>query len=173
MREPLIGEIQLFAGDYAPHRWAFCDGRILKIADYTALFAVIGNRYGGDGQHTFALPDLRGRVAMHCGAGPGLTLRTLGKAGGQASVALTEEQMPAHTHLPMGVAGGPGKADPKGKVWGAGSTALYRAGQPALDVAMSKDALQSTGQGKPHENRQPYLALNYCIAVQGTFPIKG
>jgi microcystin-dependent protein len=172
MQEPFFGEIRLFAGGYAPKGWALCDGRTLPISPNTALFSIIGTRYGGNGKNTFALPDLRGRAALHRGAGPGLTDRPLGSAGGRAAVALTEAQMPSHTHVPMGVATGPGQDNPKGRVWGKAGTNLYKGGIAPLDAPMGAGALQNIGQNKPHENRQPYLALNFCIAMTGIFPTR-
>ena len=169
--EPYIGEIMLFAGNFAPQGWAFCDGQLLPIAPNTALFSLLGTYYGGDGQTTFALPDLRGRVPMHTGSGPGpgLSPRSLGETGGSEAVTLAAGQMPAHTHsLQVDSANGT-TASPGGAL-----LARDPAGTPAYGVnatgALSAQAIASAGGNQPHQNMPPFLAINYCIALQGAYP---
>lgn len=171
--EPFIGEIRLFAGSYAPVGWALCNGQLVPLGQNTALYSLIGTTYGGDGKTNFALPNLKGRAPMHAGAGPGLTPHYLGEAGGKASVPLVAGQMPAHSHVP-GCYDGPGNADaPTDAVWagkaGRGAVAAY-APAPTADGAMNAQALSSMGSGKAHNNRQPYLGLNFIIALNGIFP---
>ncbi|MEA4926987.1 MAG: tail fiber protein [Syntrophomonadaceae bacterium] len=167
--DPFIGEIRIFAGNFPPKGWAFCDGAVLEIRQYTALFALLGTTYGGDGRTTFALPDLRGKAALHFGAGPGLTPRDLGKAGGTANVQLNVGQMPNHTHVPN-CQSTAAQDDPANAIWtttGRSSPSVY-ADSP--DVAMSQQAVFPTGGGQPHNNMQPYLGVNFIIALTGIFP---
>ena len=169
--EPYIGEIMMFAGNFPPQNWAFCDGQLLSIAQNQGLFSLLGTYYGGDGQVTFALPDLRGRLPMHTGngPGPGLSPRSLGEQGGTESVTLIAAQMPAHSH-PLQVDNANGTtASPVG-------TLLARdpAGTPAYGVnaasTLSPQAVASTGGGQPHDNMPPFLAINYCICITGIYP---
>jgi len=169
--QPFVGEIMMFAGTFAPTGWAFCNGQLLAIAQYQALFGLIGTTYGGNGVTTFALPDLRGRVPMHSGgsSGPGLSPRPLGEAGGTETVTLIAGQMPAHSHtLQVDNANGT-TAAPTGAL-----LARDPAGTPAYGVnavgALSAQAIASSGGNQPHENMQPYLAINYCISLQGVLP---
>jgi len=163
-----VAEIRLFAGNFAPVGWAFCDGQVLPIAQNTALFSLVGTYYGGDGKANFALPDLRGRAAMQQGQGPGLTLRDLGESGGSATVALLESEMPPHAH-PLLASALATTASPSPAVALAPSgAAIYG---PLTDpVAMAAETLAEAGGGQPHENRQPYLVLSFIIALQGIFP---
>ena len=157
--DPLLGMIVLFAGNFAPRGWAFCNGQLLSIAQNTALFSILGTTYGGDGRTTFALPDLRGRVPLHAGAstGPGLSHRELGERGGSESVALTGAQLPPHQHTLQ--AAPEANGDPAGGILAAATD--EKRGQTVTGVA---------GGGQPHDNMQPYLGLNYIIALQGIFP---
>ncbi|MEZ4959287.1 MAG: tail fiber protein [Saprospiraceae bacterium] len=169
--EPFIGEIKLFAGNFAPRGWAFCDGQLLPISQNTALFSILGTTYGGDGRTTFALPDMRGRVPLHQGTGPGLSDYSLGQRGGTESVTLTVLELPPHSHsLNANKQNGdtsdtPGSslADTKGS-----DRDYMKSGE--VDIQMSAKSIGSTGGGMPHENRQPYLAINYIIAMQGVYP---
>ena len=171
MSEPFIGEIRLFAGNYAPKGWAFCDGQLLPIAQNTALFSLLGVTYGGDGKNVFALPDLRDRAPMHAGAGPGLTTRHLGEIGGSDTVALTVGQIPAHTHQASGYNGGPNAADPSNAVWAGGGRAAPPAyAPPPPDTTLNPTALGQVGSGVAHNNRQPGLGLSFIIALQGIYP---
>lgn len=167
--DPFIGEIRIFGGNFPPKGWAFCDGALLQIRQYTALFAILGTTYGGDGKNTFALPDLRDKAALHFGAGPGLTRRDLGKAGGTTNVRLSVEQMPNHTHVPN-CQSASAQDDPTNAIWattGRSSPSVY-ADTP--DVAMNQQAILPAGGGQPHYNMQPYLGVNFIIALNGIFP---
>jgi microcystin-dependent protein len=174
MSEPFIAEIRIFAGNFAPRGWAFCDGQLLPIAQNTALFSLIGTTYGGDGRTTTALPNMQGRAPMHPGRGPGLTARRLGERGGTDAVTLTEAQMAAHTHA-ANVSLSPGDDDdPQADaVLAAGPTAatlLYAPSSTALDGAMAPGALPNQGGGQAHTNLQPFLTLNFIIALVGLYP---
>lgn len=169
-----IGEIKIVGFDYAPMNWAFCNGQLLPIYQYTAVFAVLGTTFGGDGKTTFALPNFQGRAPMHAGSGPGLTPRALGKADGCTSVTLTAVQMPQHTHSPMGTSG-TGAVSPENNTWGTIPTELdpipaYQSGPP--DKQMGSAILGNTGGGMPHSNLQPYLAVNFVICLFGLFPVR-
>nr|WP_260625903.1 tail fiber protein [Hymenobacter sediminicola] len=170
--DPFIGEIIIFAGNFPPRGYAFCDGQILSIAQNTALFSLLGTTYGGNGQTTFALPDLRGRFPMHAGfsAGPGLTQRNLGEAAGAEAVTLLATQMPAHNH-PLTTTTAPGtSASPDGTLLandGRGGT-QYAAG--TANAALAPQSVGIAGGNQPHNNMPPYLAINFCIALEGIFP---
>ena len=165
--EPFIAQIMLFGGNFAPRGWAFCDGQLLPISSNSALFSIIGTAYGGDGRTTFALPDLRGRVPMHAGTGPGLTPRQIGQTVGVEGVALTEAQMPAHSHA-VNVLNDPANNDrPAGDLLARAS--IY-SGSTGSTVALSDQTISATGSGQQHENMQPTLCINYIIALQGIFP---
>lgn len=166
--DPFLGEIRLFAGNFAPRHWAFCNGQLLAIQQNTALFSLLGTMYGGNGQTTFALPDLRGRVPLHKGLGPGLSNRTQGETGGTETVTLLATQIPQHTHLLRGSSAAATAGGPGGNVLAATSVASYGPG-PAT-AAMASQAIGSQGSTQPHENMAPTLALNYIIAMQGIFP---
>jgi len=159
----------MFAGNFAPQGWALCQGQLLSIEQNTALFALIGTTYGGDGQTTFALPDLRGRVTVSMGSGQGLTPRSIGQNGGSETVGLVAAQMPAHSHLancgPIGT-----QASPTGNYWSTdpgGNTAAY---SNASNSQMAAGAISAYTGGQPHDNVQPFLVINYIIALQGIFP---
>ncbi|XEC95623.1 phage tail protein [Paenibacillus tarimensis] len=168
--DPFIGEIRIFSGSYAPKDWAFCEGQLLQISSYTALFSILGTRYGGNGRTTFALPDLRDRAPMNQGAGPGLTPRTIGEMNGSGAVALIESEMPAHTHIPN-CRSQSGTDSPEGAVW-AGTTGLSgpRVYSDTADKPMNPHALSVVGGGVPHNNMQPSLGIKFIIALQGVFP---
>ena len=168
---PYIGEIALFAFQFAPSGWALCQGQLLAIAQNTALFAILGTTYGGNGKTTFALPDLRGRVPLHVGnsPGPGLTPRDLGQVDGAETSTLFITEMPSHTHAPRCVDAVGDDFGPAGVVWAedAGGNMQYGSTRSSN---VSTTALTSAGQGQPHNNMAPYLTLNYCIALEGVFP---
>ncbi len=172
MSEPFIAEIRIFAGNFAPRGWAFCDGQLLPVSQNTALFSLIGTTYGGDGRTTTALPDLQGRTAMHPGRGPGLTSRRLGQRGGVETVTLTEAQMPNHGHNPLRVeTDEPGEDNDPGP-----SVRPARAGVYANDAnrqAMASASLTNTGGSQPHNNLQPFLVMNFIIALVGLYPSRG
>lgn len=168
MSDPYIGEIRIFAGSFAPAGWNFCDGAMLPISQLQALFALIGTTYGGDGQQTFALPDLRGRVPVHQGQGPGLSNRVMGESGGTESVTLAVAQIPAHNHslrassaLSSGAAGA-------GGVLAATAVNMYGTAAPA--TPMATQAVGAQGGSQPHNNMAPFLGINYIIALFGVFP---
>jgi microcystin-dependent protein len=170
--DPFVGEIRIFTGNFAPTGWLFCNGQILPIQQNTALFSLLGTFYGGDGKSTFALPNLQGRVPLHAGssAGPGLTQRSIGETDGSDAVALVKNQLPTHSHQLMG-ATAPTTSAPDATVslsnTGDGSPA-YNAVNP--HAKMGGQTVLAAGAGSPHNNLQPYLALNFIIAVQGVFP---
>jgi microcystin-dependent protein len=167
MAEPYIGQINLFAGGFAPRNYSTCAGQLLPIAQYTALFSILGTIYGGDGRTTFGLPNLQSRAPMHWGSGAGLSPRRIGQTGGANSVPLTEAENAAHSHAMLaGVAGTTNK--PSSDV-GIANAAIF-APPSTPDQAMNVDALTKNGSGTPHENRQPYLAVNFIIALDGTYP---
>jgi microcystin-dependent protein len=171
MEEPFIGEIALFAGNFAPMGWAFCDGSLLPINQYQALFSLLGTTYGGDGRNNFALPDLRGRAPISFRQGPGLSNYTLGQKGGSESTTLTLAQMPAHNHLLNAstlAADQPGPAGNVLAVEPTGSSAVYHAA-PA-NTTLDAGAVDPAGSSAAIDNRQPYLAINYIIALQGIYP---
>lgn len=170
-----LGEIRFFAGNFAPGGWAACNGQLMAISQNTALFALLGTYYGGDGRVTYALPDLQGATPVHVGTQPGGEEYVIGQTGGAETVTLTSSTMPAHTHtaqtVPAGTTGTSG--NPSGAAWatpvqGRLREPLYATG--GTPVAMSDGALAPTGGGLPHENRSPYLAMTAVIALQGIFP---
>src|SRR6478609_900925 len=170
MLEPFIGSIVLFCGNFAPRGWALCDGQLLSIAQNTALFSILGTTFGGNGQTTFALPDLRGRVPLHPGNGVGLSPYVLGQQVGVESVTLIATQMPAHNHnvAPRCSDGAPSTPSPVGAVFAnQDQTPFYAA---AGTAAMAAATSTNTGGSQPHENRQPVLAINFIIALEGIFP---
>jgi microcystin-dependent protein len=165
--DPFLGQLMLVPYNFAPRGWAFCNGQIMSIAQNTALFSLLGTTYGGNGQTTFALPDLRGRVAISSGQGPGLQNYSLGEIAGSENVTLISSQMPAHTHV-VGASTGSAQATPDNAFPGSDtSTQIY---DLAASTTMNPQMIQPSGGSQPHENRQPYLALNYIIALQGIFP---
>ena len=169
MSDPYMGEIRLFAGSFAPAGWAFCAGQLMPISENDALFNLIGTTYGGDGQETFGLPDLQGRVPIHQGSLAGRTF-TIGEKAGVESVTLTLQQIPIHNHL-IQVAGTKGDLpNAQGNLLGDASGTLtpYHPGGGAL--AMNANSLVPQGGSQPHENLQPYLAISYIISLFGIFP---
>ena len=168
--DPFLGEIYIAGFNFAPRGYATCDGQILSIAQNTALFSLLGTTFGGNGQTTFALPDLRGRVPMHFGQGPGLSARTLGEGGGQETVTLTLSQSPQHTHSLM-ANGNPGTFDvPNGHLISRETAGTPIYGDNASPIAMAANAIGNSGGNQPHNNMQPYLVLNFYIALEGIFP---
>jgi microcystin-dependent protein len=173
MSNPFLGEIRMFGGNFAPKGWAMCNGQILSIAQNTALFSLLGTTYGGNGVSTFALPDLRGRVPLHLGQGPGLSNYTEGQQGGSENVTLLLAQMPAHNHTISGVNSGGNQAGPANGSFAVESTgtSLNYANSSAPPISpMNPAMLSQTGQSQPHNNQQPYLCINFIIALVGIFP---
>ena len=170
MSEPFIGQITIFGGTFAPRNWALCDGQLLSIAQNTALFSILGTTYGGDGRTTFGLPNLQGRLPMHPGSGPGLSNRRLGQIGGTEKVTLTAQQVGGHTHT-VRVSPSPGEGpDPAGNALGRSVGALVYRSPAAGLVPMATDAVGTTGGGQAHDESQPFLVLNFIIALAGLFP---
>jgi microcystin-dependent protein len=167
MSEPFVAEIRIFAGNFAPRGWAFCNGQLLPVSQNTALFSLIGTTYGGDGRSTTALPNLQGRAPMHPGRGPGLTSRRLGERGGVETVTLTEAQMPSHTHQWSASFSDADRPDPAGTYFGRGNDA-YAA--PANPGNMASQMLPAAGGSQAHDNMQPFLTMNYIIALVGLYP---
>ena len=163
MATPYIGEVRLFGGNFAPVGWSFCDGSLLSIASYEALFNLIGTTYGGDRQTTFALPDLRGRVPVHVGG-----QFTLGQQGGSEQVTLTSAQLPAHQHSPAAVSGSGGTGSPKSAVWAGASSSMYASG--TADAPMNAATGSPAGSSQPHDNLSPFLVLTFIIALDGIYP---
>lgn len=175
MADPYIGEIKMFAGNFAPRFYALCDGQLLSITQNTALFSILGTTYGGDGRVTFALPDLQNRAAMHEGQGPGLTPRSLGESSGESAVTLITAEMPLHNHQMQCSSDEGNTADPNGATFGLGlrgDPAFYAAASSFAAAAMAPQALGLTGGSQPHNNLQPYLCVTFIIALQGVFPAR-
>lgn len=169
MAEPFIGEISMAGFNFAPRGWAFCNGAIHSIAQNTALFALLGTTYGGDGQTTFALPNLMGRLPLSQGQGPGLSPRTIGETGGVEAVTLLTTQMPSHAHTLMAASGGARTSTAQGNHLASGEADIYTRG-PGEAVALAPNQIAPAGQGQPHLNLQPALAVNFIIAIEGIFP---
>jgi microcystin-dependent protein len=167
--DPFIGQIIMFAGNFAPRGWALCDGQLLPIAQNTALFSILGTTYGGDGRTTFGLPDLRGRVPVHPGQGSGLSPYTLGQTAGSETVTLIETQMPMHTHVfaPGCSTDPPSSGNPANGVPAAQDVQAF--GNPA-NASMLPGNSSVAGGSQPHENLQPLLCVNFIIALEGIFP---
>ena len=169
MSEPFIGEIRVFGFNFPPRGWAACAGQLLPIAQNTALFSILGTNFGGNGTTNFALPNLQANVPLHVGSGPGLTPRTVGETGGVPQVTLNVTEMPAHTHAANCNSGAGTSYDPANAV-SAGDAGGAREYAAASNVTMAANALAATGGGQSHSNLQPYLAMNFCIALQGVYP---
>lgn len=170
MSEPFIAEVRIFAGNFAPRNWAFCDGQLLPISQNTALFSLIGTIYGGDGRTTTALPNLQGRAPLHPGRGPGLTSRRLGERGGVPAVALSEAQMPNHNHA-MRASPSPGeRSEPTSTTVFARSAGGDVYGPASNLVPLADAVLPPAGGNQAHNNMQPFLAVNFIIALVGLYP---
>lgn len=168
--EPFIGQLALVGFSFCPNGWAEANGALLSIAQNSALFSLIGTYYGGDGVTTFALPNLRGRVPIGAGQGPGLSPRAHGEVGGAESVTLTTAEMPAHTHLHAASTQAANTPNPAAALPARKSrTPLYRGGSGA-DTTMDSSAISVAGGSQPHENMQPFLAMRWCIALEGIYP---
>lgn len=172
----MIGEIRMFAGNFAPRNWAFTDGQLLAITQNQALFSILGTTYGGDGRTTFALPDLRGRSAVHEGSGPGLTAIRLGEKSGQEQVTLSQKQLPKHTHSTttnlMASGSKADQKDPSGRALAQSNRPVYANGKPTVqmqsDSVLTKIAV--SGGSQPVPIRDPYLGVNHIICLQGIYP---
>ena len=171
MADPFVAEIRIFPFNFAPRGWAWCDGQLLPLSQNTALFSLLGTTYGGDGKSNFALPDLQGRLPMHPGQGPGLSLHDLGETGGSETVSLLESEIPAHAHVLRG-------DEDDGSFFAAASNFIAGGNQMYLlpgtpNGSMAPEALAPAGGDQPHNNLQPYLTFYFCIALQGVFPPRG
>jgi microcystin-dependent protein len=171
MADPFVAEIRIFPFNFAPKGWAFCNGQLLPLSQNTALFSLLGTTYGGDGKSNFALPNLQGRAAMAPGQGPGLSLHDLGETGGSDTVTIFDNEMPSHNHtlgaetVPLGAV-----ATPAGNIFTRPASGnLFNLANPAV-VSMSPTAITPNGGSTPHNNLQPYLTLEFNIALQGVFP---
>lgn len=165
MSEPFLSEIRVVSFNFAPQGWALCNGQLLPINQNQALFSLLGTTFGGDGRTTFALPNFQGRVPVHVDSG-----HALGERGGEQAHTLSVSELPAHTHSANGKDGAGASKDPTGNVWasdGTGNFALYR---DTANAAMAPGAIGNTGGSQAHLNMQPFLALNFIIALQGIFP---
>ncbi len=176
MSEPFLAEIRIFGFTFPPRGWAFCDGQILSIQQNTALFALLGTYYGGNGQTTFALPNFQGTVPMHWGNGAGLSPYVIGETIGSPTVNLLQSEMPMHNHaIETAIPNkGQGTGTPGPTTWLGGSSPdkLYSDQAPSPTTMFSPRAIWVTGGSQPHENMQPYLVLNFCIALEGIFPAR-
>jgi len=171
MSDQFVAEIRIFPFNFPPTGWAFCDGQLMPISQNTALFSLLGTTYGGDGKSTFALPDMQGNAGMQPGQGQGLSLRDLGEMSGVETITLLQSEIPIHTHNVM-VSADPGNVQipvPTASIARASGGSAYSNSNAGL-VQMAPQALSPTGGSLPHNNMQPYLTLNYCIALQGIFP---
>ena len=169
MSEPFIAEIKIFAGNFAPRGWAFCNGQLLPIAQNTALFSLIGTTYGGDGRTSTALPNLQGSAAMHPGRGPGLSQRRLGERGGSATEVISIAQMPSHSHTLMGSSQPANSGDPvDGQLADTAPNKNY--GLLRDTETLSDETVTNTGDSNPHNNLQPFLGLHFVIALIGLYP---
>ncbi len=171
--EPFIGEIRMFAGNFAPRGWAFCDGQLLAVSQNDALFSLLGTIYGGDGRTTFGLPDMRGRMVMHAGTGPGLSTRRLGEKGGAEQVTLTAANVAGHTHAAVVHASSTsGNTDlPTGAVWAMKSRDMfYSTETPAAEMGSTAVTINATGGGAAFNNVPPFTVVHYIIALFGVYP---
>ena len=169
MSDPFIGEIRMFAGNFAPRGWAFCDGQLLAVSQNDALFSLFGTTYGGDGRTTFGLPDLRGRIPIHAGTGPGLSSRVLGNRGGQEAVTLTPNQLPAHTHALQAARQPATDALPEGKVTARTDVDIYVEREPPA-TSMNESAITRAGGSQAHPNLLPFQCVYFIVALVGIYP---
>ncbi|MCP9763286.1 phage tail protein [Lacihabitans soyangensis] len=169
MAQPYVGEIRMFAGNFAPAGWAFCDGSLLPISEYETLFQLIGTTYGGDGQQTYAVPDMRGRLPVHMGQGPGIGSNyIIGQTGGSESVTLTNNQIPAHNHLMLVSGTAASASSPQGNSLANATANLYLRDTPS--DTMNAASINNTGGSQPHENMMPYLCVSFIISLFGIYP---
>jgi microcystin-dependent protein len=167
--DPFVAEIRIFPFNFAPKGWAFCDGQLLPISQNTALFSLLGTTYGGNGKSNFALPNMQGNAPMHPGQGPGLSLHDLGETGGSETVTLLQSELPAHSHAVSASSADGTDQSPAGEKLATG-IGIGQYAAPGSLVQLSPNALSPAGGEMPHNNMQPYLTLNFCIALQGVFP---
>lgn len=169
MSEPFVGEVRMFAGNFAPRGWAFCDGQLLAVSQNDALFSLLGTIYGGDGRTTFGLPDLRGRIPIHAGSGPGLSPRRLGAKGGSEKETLTVNQLPSHSHT-MQASNSPADVpNPQNTVVGTSNVMELFTGDTA-DTNLNSASITNVGGSRSHTNLMPFLCVNFIIALFGIYP---
>ncbi len=169
MSDPFVGEIRMFAGNFAPRNYALCDGQLLAVSQNDALFSLFGTIYGGDGRTTFGLPDLRGRVPLHYGSGPGLTPRVIGNKSGSETATVSEAQLPAHSHPMQATEDLADTPNPGGKI-AARSTSVDLYISEAPGTALRTDSITAVGGGQAHPNLMPYLCVNFIVALFGVYP---
>jgi microcystin-dependent protein len=173
MADQFLGEVRIFPFNFPPNGWAFCNGQLLPINQNTALFSLLGTQFGGDGQTTFALPNLQGNVPLDFGQGAGLTPYNMGDVGGTPAVTLLTSEMPAHNHSAHCNSSLGNKPKPSGNYWASDAAGILSEYAAAPDGSqMSPQAIRVAGGSQPHNNMQPYLVLNFCIALQGIFPAR-
>jgi microcystin-dependent protein len=182
MSDQFLAEIRIFPFDFAPIQWAFCNGQILPLSQYTALFSLLGTNYGGDGKSNFALPNLQGNVPVDAGQGTGLSQYEVGEQGGSQTVTLLDTENPSHNHLVNASGGNASSVDPSGNVYAKGlyelsvtnkgPVNLYTTTAPSPTLTLKPTAIGVAGGGQAHNNMMPYLTLNFCIAMQGIFPAR-
>jgi len=165
MSTPYIGEVRIFAGNFAPVGWLLCQGQLLSISEYDVLFNLVGTTYGGDGVNTFALPNLASRIPYHQGSG-----YVLGQMGGVESVTLTQQQLPVHTHQAMGSNAAGTQQGPGGNTWGDWGQPVYASTAITPNTTMAPQSLLPAGGSQPHDNMPPFLCLNFIIATEGIYP---
>lgn len=165
MAQPYVGELRMFGGNFAPAGWMFCAGQLLPISENETLFQLIGTTYGGDGQTTFGLPDLRGRVPIHQGNG-----FVLAQTGGAESITLTVNQIPSHSHVPIANSGNGTSTDPTNNVWASQPALLQYSAPGSANINLPANTLAPTGGSQPHDNFQPYLCVEFIISLFGIFP---
>jgi microcystin-dependent protein len=168
--DPFVAEVRIFPFNFAPKGWAFCDGQLLPLSQNTALFSLLGTTYGGNGKSNFALPNMQGNACMHPGQGPGLSLHDLGETGGSETVSLLESEIPSHSHSLAASQSDGTERQPGGQQFATGvAISMYQTASNPL-IQLSPNVLAPAGGDQPHNNMQPYLTLNFCIALQGVFP---
>ncbi|UES54141.1 phage tail protein [Roseibium aggregatum] len=169
MSEPFVGEIRMFAGNFAPRGWAYCDGQLLAVSQNDALFSLLGTIYGGDGRTTFGLPDMRGRIPLHAGTGPGLSPRRLGSKSGSEKETLTGNQLASHSHGFNANTGLADQTSPAMHVPAAGAGVSFYA-DASQDISMAQDMISNTGGSQSHTNLMPTICVHFIIALYGVYP---
>ena len=170
MSEPFVGEIRMFAGNFAPRGWALCDGQLLAVSQNTALFSLLGTIHGGDGRTTFGLPDMRGRIPIHAGSGPGLSSRTLGVKLGTKQETVTVDQAPSHTHTLQANAQPGTERSPAGATPAQSTVGVYLQSPDSSVVQLRAQSVGEAGGSQPHDNVMAYLCVNFIIALFGIYP---
>ncbi len=170
MSDPFIGEIRMFAGNFAPRGWAYCDGTLLSVSQYEALYSLLGTIYGGDGRTTFGLPDLRGRIPIHAGSGPGLTNHNLGKKGGTEEEVLTVNNLPSHAHQLVATSVAGDSEEPFGRQLAKPTNDNFYTDESFIDTTLTSEVVADTGSAASVSNLMPTLCVNFIIALLGIYP---